>query len=746
MAKKAGNVTKALAATAVRDDKAGRGAKTPARATAARNGARINDLDDPALYVNRELSLLTFQQRVLEEAQDERNPLLERLKFISILGSNLDEFFMVRVAGLIAQIDAGIVEVGPDGMTPRAQLSAIRREVKKLLADAHKCMEKQLMPALRAAGISILNHADLNEGQLKMACRYFSDTVFPVLTPLAFDPGRPFPHISNLSLNLAILIRDRKGREHFARLKVPDSLPQIIPVSQSAKPKGRHKRQPKRMELVWLEQVIAANLPALFPGMEVVEAHPFHVTRDADIAIKELEAEDLLETIEAGIRQRRFRSVVRLMVTEDMPPHMLGILMNNLEVEASEVYRIRGPLSLKRMSDIAGLDRPDLKEPPFVPAIPSVLRKTSDDDDIFAMIRRQDIVVHHPFDSFQPVIDFLRTAAHDDGVLAIKTCLYRVGRNSPVVAALLEAVEEEKQVAVLVELKARFDEESNIEWARALESEGVHVVYGLIGLKIHSKVAMVVRREGHHIARYVHLSTGNYNDITAHFYTDIGMFTACEEIADDVTNLFNYLTGYSAKTDYRKLLVAPVNLRQRFEALIEREIEHQKKGREGHLIFKVNALEDPPFIRLLYRASQAGVKIQLLVRGICCLRPGIAGVSENIEVTSIVGRFLEHSRIFYFHNGGDEEVYVGSADLMPRNIDRRVEVVFPLSDPKLIRRIRDDVLAVYLADNVKARRMQADGSYVRRRSDGRKVIDSQEVLVARRRGAAEKPRHSRHRP
>ena len=715
------------------------GARKPSK-----NGAPpAISLQDPALYINRELSLLTFQQRVLEEAQDERNPLLERLKFIAILGSNLDEFFMVRVAGLIAQVDAGIVEVGPDGMSPRAQLGAIRREVKKLLSDAHRCLEKQLMPALEHAAISIRAYGDLNEGQLKMACRYFTETVFPVLTPLAFDPGRPFPHISNLSLNLAVLIRDPKGRDHFARVKVPDSLQQLVPLNQSARAKGKHKRQPRRMDLVWLEQVIAANLPALFPGMEVVESHPFHITRDAEIAIKELEAEDLLETIEEGVRQRRFRSVVRLMVNEDMPAEMLGILMNNLEVERSEVYKIRGPLSLKRMMDIYSLDRADLREPPFVPGIPPPLRRISDDDDIFAMIRRQDILLHHPFDSFQPVIDFLKTSAHDDGVLTIKTCLYRVGRNSPIVAALLEAVEEEKQVAVLVELKARFDEESNIEWARALESEGVHVVYGLIGLKIHCKVALVVRREGDHIARYVHLSTGNYNAVTAHLYTDIGLFTDSEDVASDVTNLFNYLTGYSAKTDYKQLLVAPVNLRQRFEAMIEREIEHQKKGRGGRLVFKMNALEDPPMIRALYRASQAGVKIQLLVRGICCLRPGIPGVSENIEVTSIVGRFLEHSRIYYFHNAGDEEVYVGSADLMPRNIDRRVEVLFPLSDAKLVRRVADDVLAVYLADNVKARRMQPDGTYVRRKVDGKKLVNSQEILISRRRSQPEKPKHLR---
>jgi polyphosphate kinase len=700
---------------------------------APRSAPQALDLNDPSLYINRELGLLAFQRRVLEEAEDERNPLLERVKFLSIVGSNLSEFFMVRVAGLVSQMDAGIVDAGPDGMSPRAQLVAIRRETKRLLAEAYKCLAK-LYPQLDQAGIRIIEHSNLTETQLRVASKYFSETAFPVLTPLAFDPGRPFPHISNLSLNLAVLIRDSQGNDRFARVKVPDSLPPLVPVNRAARPKQKRRGPPAHLEFVWLEQVIAAHLASLFPGMRVIEAHPFHVTRDADIAIKELEAEDLLESIEEGVRQRRFGSVVRLMVGEDMPPHILEILMNNLEVAASEIYRLNGPLSLSRLMHLYSLDRPDLKDTPFVPAIPPVLTQAAPEEDMFALISQQDILLHHPFESFQPVIDFLQKAAHDPDVLAMKCCLYRVGRNSPVVQALLEAIEEEKQVAVLVELKARFDEESNIEWARALEREGVHVVYGLIGLKIHCKVAMVVRREGDRIARYVHLSTGNYNAVTAHLYTDLGMFTASEEVADDVTHLFNYLTGYSAKADYRRLLVSPVNLRARLEAMIEREILHQKRGREGHLIFKTNALVDPEIIRLLYRASQAGVRVQLLVRGICSLRPGLAGVSDNIQVTSVVGRFLEHSRVYYFRNGGDEEVYLGSADLMPRNLDHRVEVLFPLADPKLVSRVRDEVLSVYLSDTVKARRMSADGAYVRRKpAYGRAALNCQESLTSKRR-------------
>jgi len=697
---------------------------------------QVVDLKDPQLYLNRELGLLAFQRRVLEEAEDASNPLLERIKFLSILGSNLDEFYMVRVAGLAAQLDAGTLEVGPDGMSPRAQLVAIRREVKKLFSEAHKCLD-EIREALNDQAIHIRSYSELGESQRRRVASYFNETVFPVLTPLAFDPGRPFPHISNLSLNLAVLIKDQSGHERFARVKVPDSLPQLIPLSGTATT-GRKRSRPKRTDLVWLEDVIAEHLSALFPGTEVLQSHPFHVTRDADIAIKELEAEDLLETIEEGVRQRKFGSVVRLIVTEEMPAAILTILMSNLEVGTTEVYRSRRPLALKRLFSLYQLDRPELKDAPFVPVVPKPLADANDDEDMFALIRQGDIFLHHPFDSFQPVVEFLRKAARDPSVLAIKVCLYRVGRNSPIVEALLEAVEEEKQVAVLVELKARFDEESNIEWARALERAGAHVVYGLIGLKIHCKVALVVRREQDRIARYLHLSTGNYNAVTAHLYTDMGMFTADPDVADDVSNLFNYLTGYARKSDYKRLLVAPVNLRSRLDALIEREVKHAAAGQEAHLIFKMNALVDPKMIRALYKASRAGVRIQLLVRGICCLRPGVAGVSDNIEVTSVVGRFLEHSRVYYFHNAGDEEIYIGSADLMPRNIDHRVELLVPIRDPAMVRHLRDDLLTLYLSDNVKARQMLPNGMYVKKKIGNRAPINTQEILLEPRRTASKK--------
>jgi len=701
----------------------------------------VTDLKDPQLYLNRELGLLAFQRRVLEEAEDASNPLLERVKFLSILGSNLDEFFMVRVAGLAAQLDAGTVDVGPDGMSPRAQLVAARREVKRLFSEAHKCLD-EIRQALDDQGIHIRAYSELTESQRRRIASYFNETVFPVLTPLAFDPGRPFPHISNLSLNLAVLIKDETGHERFARVKVPDSLPQLIPLNGTA-PTGRKRSRPKRTDLVWLEDVIAAHLSALFPGTEILQSHPFHVTRDADIAIKELEAEDLLETIEEGVRQRKFGSVVRLIVTEEMPAAILTILMSNLELGTSEVYRSRRPLALKRLFSLYQLDRPELKDAAFVPVVPQALAEANDDEDMFALIRQGDIFLHHPYDSFQPVVEFLRKAARDPAVLAIKVCLYRVGRNSPIVEALLEAVEEEKQVAVLVELKARFDEESNIEWARALERAGAHVVYGLIGLKIHCKVALVVRREQDRIARYLHLSTGNYNAVTAHLYTDMGMFTADADIADDVSNLFNYLTGYARKSDYKRLLVAPVNLRSRLDALIEREIKHAAAGHKAHLIFKMNALVDPKMIRALYRASRAGVRIQLLVRGICCLRPGLTGISDNIEVTSVVGRFLEHSRVYYFHNGGEEEIYIGSADLMPRNIDHRVELLVPIRDPAMLRHLRDDLLTLYLSDNVKARQMLPNGTYVKKKIGNRSSVNAQEFLLEPRRAISNKRKRQR---
>jgi polyphosphate kinase len=635
---------------------------------------------------------------------------------------------MVRVAGLKRQVESSVLECNPDGMTPRQQLGAIREKASDLFKAAHECLSRQICPALKKAGLCVMDYSQLTSVQRTNVNKYFSETVFPALTPLAFDPGRPFPHISNLSLNLAVLIRDKDGVEHFARVKIPDSLPQFIPLKRPRK--KIRKRPPREETFVWLEQVISANLPALFRGMAVIEAHPFHVTRDADIAIKELEAEDLLETIEEGVRQRRFGSVVRLMVSDDMPAHILEILVNNLEIDASQVYRVRGPLSLSRLMHLYALDRPDLRDAPFMPAVPKTLAAATAEEDVFALIRRQNILLHHPFDSFQPVVDFLKKAARDPNVLAIKMVLYRIGRNSPVVEALLEANEEGKQVAVLVELKARFDEESNIEWARALEKEGVHVVYGLLGLKTHCKLLMVVRREAGAIRRYIHLATGNYNVVTAHLYTDIGMLTCDEELGSDATDLFNYLTGYSAKKDYQKLLVSPVNLRDRFEAMIKREIALQAKGEKGHLIFKMNALVDQQVIRLLYMASQAGVKVDLLVRGICCLRPGIPGVSDNIQAISVVGRFLEHSRIYYFRNGGREEIYLGSADLMPRNLDRRVEVLFPLEGSELIKHVRDEILAVYLSDTVKGRQMKSDGSYARRTAPGgKRAVSGQEWLL-----------------
>jgi polyphosphate kinase len=674
----------------------------------------VSSLDDPRLYVNRELSLLTFQKRVLEEAQDRQNPLLERLKFLSILGSNMDEFFMVRVAGLKHQVESGVLECGPDGMTPKQQLSAIHKEVLELFKVAQDCLRQELLPALEKAGICVMDYSQLTPVQRATADRYFSESVFPALTPLAFDPGRPFPRISNLSLNLAVLLRDEKGAELFARVKVPDTLTQFVPLNPAVNEAiAKEKKTPPPQYMVWLEQLIAANLESLFPGMKITASYPFRVTRDADSAIQDLEAGDLMDSVEESVFQRRFADVIRLEVNDAMPAGVLEILQKNLEVDPEDVYTLGRPLAISRLKHLGALDRPELKYRPFVPAIPAALRHEEEEEDLFAAIHRQDILLLHPFDSFQPVVTFLQRAAHDPAVLAIKMTLYRVGRHSPVVEALLDAVREGKQVAVLVELKARFDEESNIEWARALEHEGAHVVYGLPGLKVHCKTALVVRREGDVIRRYMHLSTGNYNAVTAELYTDIGMFTCDEAIGADCTDLFNYLTGYSAKVDYRKLFVAPVNLRGHFEQLIQREIEHQRNGERGHLIFKMNALVDTRMIQLLYQASQAGVEVDLLVRGICCLRPGIAGVSENIKVISIIGRFLEHSRIFYFRNAGEEEIYLGSADMMPRNLDRRVEAAFPVKDPALMRFLRDEVLAIYLADVVNARHMKCDGTYDR---------------------------------
>jgi polyphosphate kinase len=665
----------------------------------------------PDLYLNRELSLLEFQCRVLEEAADPDNPLLERLKFLAILGSNLDEFFMVRVAGLMKQAASGRAEVGRDGRPAATQLQMIREKIRQIAARAHDVWEREVRPGLEQQGIRVVDSASLDGEERAAVDAYFHEHVFPVLTPLAFDPGRPFPHISNRSLNLAVVVRDHKGREHFARVKVPNSLPQLVPVKAAPGNSPASPSAPKPLKFVWVEQLIAANLRLLFPGMEIVESFPFRVTRDAEVAVQELESDDLLETIEEAMRERRFLAVVRLQVAQDMPERILSILTNQIEIHPQDVYRVNGPLGFDRFMELYSLDRPDLKDKPFVPVVPASLG-TDCQGDLFSLIRQEDFLLHHPYDSFQPVVEFLRQAARDPNVLAIKMTLYRVGRNSPIVAALLDAVEDGKQVAVLMELKARFDEESNIEWARTLEDAGVHVVYGIVGMKVHSKIALVVRREGDAIRRYVHLGTGNYNPVTARLYTDMGLLTCNEQIAADATHFFNALTGYSARQEPQKLLVAPVNMRDRLVELIHREIEHQKSGRSGRLIFKMNALEDPPMIRLLYEASQAGVKVDLLVRGICCLRPGVPGMSENIRVISIVGRFLEHSRVFYFQNGGAEEVFLGSADMMRRNLSHRVEIIFPVDNSRLVRRLKD-ILDVYLADQANAWYLQSDGSYAR---------------------------------
>jgi polyphosphate kinase len=687
-------------------------------------------LSSPSLYINRELSLLEFQRRVLEEALDERNPLLERLKFLAIFGSNMDEFFMVRVSGIRKQVEAHIMEVFPDGSTPPEVLAATRKLSLELYRTALQCLNKKILPKLDKAGIHLLDYGKLTESQAQRADDYFKEVIYPVLTPLALDPGHPFPHISNLSLNLAIVIRDKKGNEKFARLKVPDTLARLVPIKRSSGGVRKDGTIPYHHYFVWLEQVIMANLASLFPGLEVVAAYPFRIIRDADVEIQEIEADDLLETMQQSIRKRKFASVVQVEIYESMPDTIRELLIENLEIKPTDVYVLPAPLGLSTLWQVYNnVERYDLKFPLYQPVIPQVFKDATMAGEIFEVIKQRNILLHQPYDSFYPVIDFLRAAARDPNVLAIKQTVYRVGQNAPVVEALLEATERGKQVAVMVELKARFDEESNIGWARMLEQEGVHVVYGLVGLKVHCKVVMVVRKEGDGIRRYLHLGTGNYNAVTSLIYEDLGLFTCDEAIASDITDLFNHLTGYSTKHDFKKLLVAPFNLRSGLEALIRREIEHARQGHKAHLIFKVNAVVDRFFTELLYEASQAGVKIDLLVRSMCCLRPGVKGVSENIHVVSIVGRYLEHSRVYYFHNGGKEEIFIGSADLMSR-IDHRVEVVFPIEDEENIHYIRDTMLDTYLKDNMRSRVMRADGTYTRPKpsADGQ-ALDVQEYFM-----------------
>jgi len=674
------------------------------------------DLRHPSLYINRELSLLEFQRRVLEEVFDEDNPLLERVKFLAIFGSNMDEFFMVRVSGILRQVDAHIADISADGLTPPQTLAAVRKLSLELYQEAQRSFKRKLLPRLEKAGIHVKDYARLNKSEKAGADSYFHEVIHPVLTPLALDPGHPFPHISNLSLNLAIVIRDQEGQERFARLKIPDSLSRLVPLKRSSGAARKDGTIPYHHYFTWLEQIIGANVGALFPGMQVVSVHPFRIIRDADIEIQELEADDLLESMRQSIRRRKFGSVVHLAVTEDTPQSVRSLLVDNLDIHPADVALLDSPLGLSTLWQLYNqVDRFDLKDPGYKPVVPAAFSNVVAGSDIFDAIRQDNILVQHPYDSFSPVVDFLKAAARDPYVLAIKQTLYRVGENSPVIEALLDASERGKEVAVLVELKARFDEQSNIEWARRLEEVGAHVVYGLLGLKTHSKIAMVIRKEGDGIRRYTHLATGNYNPNTARVYEDIGMFTCDDAIGADATDLFNYLTGYSTSQGYRKLLVAPVNLRQGLAALIRRETKHARDGSKAHIIIKVNSLVDREMIVLLYEASRAGVRVDLLVRGICCLLPGLPGTSDNITVTSIVGRYLEHSRIFYFLNGGKEEIYLGSADMMERNLDHRVEVVFPVEKPDFIRFLRDEVLKSYLRDNLRARLMQPNGRYKRRK-------------------------------
>jgi polyphosphate kinase len=699
----------------------------PGRTAGQRSGCTL--LEHPSLFINRELSWIEFNRRVLEEAMDTAHPLLERVKFLSIFSTNLDEFFMIRVSGLQRQAVRGVREAPPDGMSPSRQLAEIHRTLEPLLDCQAALWHQEIIPALAACGIRVLPYAALSSGQKTALEDLFRTGIYPVLTPLAFDTSHPFPFISNLSLNLAVTVRDRgSGKDHFARLKVPTSLfPRLVQVPAGGEGQDR---DPDEVCLVFLEEVIAAHLGMLFPGYDVAEVYPFRVTRDADFEIEEDEAGDLLTAVEESVELRRTGSPVRVEVSPDMPAALCAMIGKKLGLAPSAFYRVHPPLGMADLSFFSSIDRPDLKDIPFMPSLPPAIENG---ERLYAGIRRADVLLFHPYESFMPVVDFLVQAARDPDVLAIKITLYRVGKDSPIVDALLEARENRKAVAALIELKARFDEENNITWARALERAGVHVVYGLPGLKVHAKICMVIRREKDGIRTYVHMSTGNYNAITSRIYTDFGFFTADPLIGSDAADLFNSLTGCARISSYRKLLVAPAGIRSGLLARIEREIERHRESGDGHIIFKMNALVDTECITALYRASQAGVKIDLQVRGICCLRPGVEGVSDTITVTSIVGRFLEHTRVYYFRNGGEEEFLIGSADLMPRNLDRRVEILFPVSDPVHMAGLRDLIIPVHLQDNVKNRMLCADGTYRRViRVPGQPAVNAQEWCVSHR--------------
>jgi polyphosphate kinase len=697
------------------------------------------NLSDPQYYLNRELSWIEFNYRVLHEAFDPRTPLLERLKFLAIFSSNLDEYFMVRIAALKQQVEAQVTKLSPDGKTAQEQLDLISQRLRPLVTQEHEHFEQVLRPHLAAKGIYLLDYMDLNQEQRTYLQRYFEEQIFPVLTPLAIDPGHPFPYISNLSLNLAVVIKDEVEQEElFARVKVPAILPRFLSLPETL------RVQEKGVPAVWtgvpLEQVIAHNLETLFPGMNIQEYYPFRVTRDGDLDLAEEEADDLLQAIEQELRKRRVGgSIVRLEIYASMPETLRTMLLKEMDLTEQDLYEVNGLLCLRDLFTFLELPVPDLKDPVWSSAVPSRLRRITEssdrtsadvEEDFFSVIRKQDMMVHHPYYSFSStVLRFITEAAHDPHVLAIKMTLYRTSGDSPIVNALIDAAENGKQVSALVELKARFDEENNINWARKLEDAGVHVVYGLVGLKTHTKIVLVVRREEGRIRRYVHIGTGNYNPKTARLYTDIGLLSCREDLGADLTDLFNFLTGYSRQLSYRKLLVAPVSLRDRMTALIRRETENARNGLPSRIVAKMNALVDPSLTAILYEASQAGVSIDLIVRGMCCLRPQLAGISDNIRVVSIVGRYLEHSRIFYFHNAGESEVFIGSADWMPRNLDRRVEAVVQIED-EVISKDLQEILGIMLADNRQAWDLKPDGHYVQRHPiAGTPEQNSQKILM-----------------
>ena len=700
------------------------------------------DLNDPRYYINRELSWLEFNSRVLHEACDPRTLLLERLKFLAIFSANLDEFFMVRVAALKQQVEAKVAQLTPDGRTPQQQLDDIRSTLSPLVSKQHEQFEEVLRPLLVNHGIHILDYINLNAKQRSYLDNYFEEQIFPVLTPLAVDPSHPFPFISNLSLNLAVVVKNPETEEEFfARVKVPNVLPRFLPLPPELAVSDTGK------SVHWigvpLEQAIAHNLEFLFPGMNIQEYHPFRITRDADLALEEDEADDLLLAIEQELRKRRMGGTpVRLEIKSHTPASIRARLLEDLDLTEQDIYEVDGLVGLKDLMYFMALPLPELKEPPRQSVVPSRLQRvrepslTADSleleegQDFFAVIREKDLLVHHPYQSFSStVVRFITHAAHDPNVLAIKMTLYRTSGDSPIVKALIAAAENGKQVSVLVELKARFDEENNIYWARSLERVGVHVVYGLVGLKTHCKTVMVVRREKDRMRRYIHIGTGNYNPKTARLYTDLGLFSCREELAADITDLFNFLTGYSRQKSYRQVLVAPVNMREQFLGLIHREIENVQNGSSGRIVAKMNSLVDPQIIATLYEASRAGVQIDLIVRGICCLRPGLKDISENIRVISIVGRFLEHSRIYYFYNNGQEEIYIGSADWMRRNLDRRVEVITPIKDADIAKDLQE-ILGIMLADNRQAWELQPDGSYIQRRpGEDCPETSSQKILL-----------------